>query len=222
VGDGTLSVHLTAAGRYEVLVIPEGHAWFRRTFEVNEVRDGESIDLGRVVVDPGIEVSGRVVDGAGRPVPGATVSCQENSDRWTETYEEGRYAFVRFPREPIRLRLSCGGFVPRNVDVEPGRPTGLEVQLTRVARLRGTLRVPGGSPAADVAFLLRGPPTDASDPDAWYDEPRSDRDGRFEGFAAPGRVRALWTDAEGAERVLGEWNLAEGEERAVDLVLPGD
>ncbi len=232
VSGGRLEQARLEDGDWVLRVAPEGYAWIRRAFTI---RDGAWIDLGDVVLDPGVVISGRVVDSGGRPVAGADISCDENDDRSTITDAEGRFSLDRFPRERVTLQVTAEGFVPEILAMEPSRTTGLEVRLLRMATVRGSVRTTGGASAASIGLSFRPPEArlvrrtgqrldgtqvefDLYEGAEWVE---SDAAGRFESALAPGRWIGLWTDDAGKEHRVGEWELHDGETLDVEITLPG-
>jgi TonB-linked SusC/RagA family outer membrane protein len=82
-------------------------------------------------------VTGRIVDAAGGPLPGANVVL-ENTDRGTSADRDGRFEIDGVEPGTYTLRVSFVGFLPstRQVSVEAGETTTVDVTLRPdVARL---------------------------------------------------------------------------------------
>ncbi len=217
-------------GRYALLVVPDAYAWVRRDFTI---RDGADVDFGDVRLEPGQTVSGRVVDGGGRPVPDASLVCRENDHRSVRSDAEGRFAFDRFPRAPVTFEVGADGFCSGRLEVDPAKTTGLEVRLGRAAKVRGIVRGPGAQPRPGL-LELRSPdakqkrgtalgPDGKSEDYEYYEGSEVltvDAEGRFEGEVAPGPRIGWWRDPSGAESRVGEWTFADGEVRDLEIALP--
>jgi hypothetical protein len=207
--DGILTDDTSGDGSYEWLLNPEGFAWFRRTFDV---REGADVDLGDVVLDPGLVVWGTVLDAARRPVDGVAIGVAQNERRGTRTDAHGAFRLDRIPRERVTLFFEADGFVSTRLLVEPSRTTGLDVRLQRFASVELVLRTASGVLVSDGEFDLR------------RGEASGDDDLRLragvEGQVPPGPWIGFWTDASGTVHRLGEWTFTDGERRRLEVVLP--
>ena len=217
-------------GDGSILVAPDEFAWIRRSFTIH---DGTDVDFGDVTLDPGVTVSGRVEDGAGRPVVGATLTFFENDKRSVRTDGEGRFSLNRVPREPVSLRVEADGFCNSAIEVDPTRTSGIEVRVARHATLRGVLKTSGGAalegrvelrPFGAILNHSSVTGTDGTHGESdWYEGAawiESDPKGHFEEAISPGRWIGWWVDGTGKERKVGEWTLADGETREIEIVLP--
>lgn len=217
-------------GEHAILVAPDTYAWVRRSFTI---RDGADADLGDVRLETGVSVSGKIVDGAGRPIPGASVTCVENENREAVTDAQGAFEFDRFPREPVTLWARAEGLCATHVAVDPARTSGLEIRLARPATIRGVWKGPPpatkGGPDIVLrpfgAVLMREAGVDISGKPTTFEfyegaAPFQADMGSFEGEIAPGRWVAWWTDAAGHEHDIGEWTFTDGETRTIELVPP--
>jgi hypothetical protein len=227
VTDGVVEDTMLDDGAYGFLVAPATHAWIRRDVEI---RDGGFVDFGDVVLDPGVEVSGRVSDAAGMPIAGAKLECVENSNRSTVTDADGRFSFDRFPRERFSLSVEPDGFVAKTVVVEVGRATNLDVRLARPVRLTGVLKNPEGlliegsiELRKSGAQLIRHAVPGKEEEIEYYEGSEylsADETGRFDATVPPGRWLAFWEDGAGGSHSLGEWVFADGEQREMVVVVP--
>lgn len=185
-----------------------------------EVRPGANrLDL---TFPSGIEVSGRVVDELGAPVPGALVTLLDAaaSDAWTtRSSADGSFRFPAIPDDGYRLSGKAGGFAatpyPQEVRVAGAPVRGLELRLSRGATITG--RLLGISPAelaeVSVTAFFQEP--------AELDEPLLngvvDSQGRYRvPQATPGvwEVTAVLSSGRDAS---GEVEVAPGEEVILDL-----
>lgn len=135
-----------------------------------------SLDLGTVVLRPGVRLEGRVVDGRGEPVEGAEIRLREAGgmpvpaaeERLRErpptavTGSDGRFTLPDLaPGRPLDLLASGRGYLPEWVlGVEPPGDDPLTVVLAAASRLSGSLVDPEGVPipGAQVALSWAGPP----------------------------------------------------------------
>jgi hypothetical protein len=74
---GVLRHPLLPEGRWRLQLWSEGYAPFVQDVEA---RQGEDVRLGEVLLEPGCELRGRLVDGAGRAVAGAEVFLGDEQD----------------------------------------------------------------------------------------------------------------------------------------------
>jgi TonB-dependent SusC/RagA subfamily outer membrane receptor len=70
-------------------------------------------------------VNGRVTDGAGNPLPGASVTVK-GTTRLTQTDAEGKFS-IAVPNAAAKLTITYVGYVPRTVDAGSGN---LDIKLT--------------------------------------------------------------------------------------------
>jgi protocatechuate 3,4-dioxygenase beta subunit len=119
---------------------------------------------GRADAGARVPLAGRIVDRLGRPVGGARVAAQRESERgdggsaWTVagSDEQGRFALGLTSTEPVQLKVEAEGFASELLrDVVPGQ-AGLEISLARRLALEGTVTAAGhAAPDADV--IIGGP-----------------------------------------------------------------
>jgi hypothetical protein len=231
--DGVLSRWDEKDGTYVWTLRPRGYAWIRRTVVIEA---GAAIDFGDVVAEPGVDVTGRVLDPAGRPVVNARITCpQTEGDRWARTGPDGRFAMDRFPSERFSLVVEAEGFCTVPVTVEPGRTKGIEVRLPRRVTVRGRVRIDGRPARIDsLEFLPDGkrtvPPSDVPMDGFWrpFTEVAGPTwtsvaaDGTFEVSLTPGRWVAVVDagDDDGTETVVGEWTFADDASPTIEVTLP--
>ncbi len=112
-----------------------------------------------VVVTPGVEVAGLVVDQAGHPVESATVSAGlrfsiERVD--VSTDREGHFRFSALKPGKVELYAHRRGFseTPCTVDVPEGRPKVEDVRivLAPAHHVSGKVTGPDGSPVVGIAL----------------------------------------------------------------------
>lgn len=126
---------------------------FQRVERIVEGTHGETVDLGTIVLEPPIDIDGRVVDSDGRPVAGVNVHpeqpwAHDDEHAWTvraTTAEDGTFRLRGLWRGRVKLLVQTGPLFPAgfDVDVGDGRPV--------------TLTIPAGDPH-DIAGELGLPP----------------------------------------------------------------
>jgi hypothetical protein len=153
--EGRFSVEDLIPGRYRVEVA-HGGAEPLRTDEL-VLAPGERRDVGKLALQPGFPVTGRVVDEGGSPIEGARVVVAAGG---TSAASAGLFALsdagghfgLALPAGSYRLSASASrhGTTQASVDVAAGSsPPALEIKLMRAeATLEGLVRDDGGRPLA--------------------------------------------------------------------------
>jgi large repetitive protein len=160
--DGRFTLYDLASGEYVVEVsAPEKG---RGVVSGVKVAPGATTDVGRVTLKGGGIVRGQVVDGAGGPVPGATVSVS------------GGERFFMGPDRPTAMSDGAGAFEVRGVppgtvtasathpsfaagqvaglDVDVARPAEARIVLTQGGRIEGVARRRGNAPVAGATIQV--------------------------------------------------------------------
>lgn len=170
----------------------------------------------QVVLEPSAQVSGRVVDEAGRGVAEASVRSSMGSMRRgiffrpTRSEEDGSFV-AEVPPGSVDLVAEKTGYqasAPVLLELEAGETRdGVELVLSPSAVVRGRVLFPEGSPVEGAQVMIT---TVQSGQGASSHGESTDAEGRFELDAAPGRVR-LEAAAEGYASAVRELELtAEG------------
>jgi hypothetical protein len=228
--DGTLTRDDLGDGPFEVSLDPGGFSWETREFRVV---DGAVADLGEVRLDPGVSLEGRVVDLAGRPLPGATVETGESrcGARRAVTGADGRFVLEHCRREPVGFSVVADvGETRVEADPSTGRP--VEVRLGPPTPVTLTVRWPEGA-TQEAAFELRRPDAAVRRGREWVEEREVEfvRHAGSEHFFVgarsdavqelpSGRWLVIWEDDDGVEHRLAEWDL-DGRPCEKALTLPG-
>lgn len=113
--------------------------------------DSHEVDAS---LEEGAIVSGRVVDQAGAPLPGAQVTAGNEAASAARTDEEGRFTVYGLGDGDVNLSASARGHGTVYLrGVRPGA-TGLEIRLLKAGALGGRASAPGPLPAF-VVILSR-------------------------------------------------------------------
>lgn len=191
----------------------------------------ETVQSLVVTMQPGVAVSGRVVDGDGRPVAGATVTGESaarsepiiDPSAAPVTDAAGRWRIAAVAAGTVRFRArdgrhAPGSSAPVSIDGQAARD-GVTIVLSRGGRVAGHVLMRDGKPAAgaSVRAALGGARPEA------LAEVRCDQDGAFEVTGLPLRtVELLAVGAEGTSRVQSFDLSARDEEPAARLTLDVD
>ncbi len=201
-------------------------------------------DLGTLVLQRGATLDGRVVDGAGNPLAGATVQLTPPSGLsvwdlplegepggWEQvTASDGAFSFAGLPPAgtTVTLRAVHPGFTVRtlsSVAVPATEPVLLQLEVA--ASLSGTVADESGGPVAGANVLISEVSPDAGGDAGTRSRPRSvgaavsDADGHFtvDGLT-PGHFRLLAAAAGYVNTTLDNLALPDGGELSgVDVVL---
>ncbi len=214
--DGMVRVTGLDDGDYEIFISLSDYLNVYRAFRG---RPRVHTDLGTVTLDPGLVVSGRVVDLSGAPVPGARVSGSESS---VAADERGAFVLPHEPRGKIRVSAEADGFVGAGVDVTvvPGLAS-IEVRLPRGGLVKAVVRDADGALSQEDVFIWRVG-ADGKRLDDEEEVVTPGEDGSFAHRLAPGSYRfvARATGKGATPPTLLDVTLAEGDVREVVLKLP--
>ncbi|HXE54184.1 MAG TPA: carboxypeptidase-like regulatory domain-containing protein, partial [Tepidisphaeraceae bacterium] len=169
----------------------------------------------KAVLLPGLELSGVVVDGSGKPVPGAAVSLGYTPDaqQATTSDAQGRFRLDHVAESRTQLLVQKAGFAPASQEVIPSAqqpPLRITLGPGRTIRARVTDR--GGKPVggATVTVLQWGVPA------GWFLwSARTDLSGRFVGRDWPDGPVQCSIDAAGASHKTVELTAGPGEQTIV-------
>jgi hypothetical protein len=190
------------------------------------VRAGETVPVGDLTLEsePSGEIAGRVIDEAGRAVPGAWVHVwlgnSGDNIRGSISDAQGRFSITGMPRREHRILVRKPGFYsPSHLIAEP--LGGQELVLTRLQDLSGqVIDAATGLPIAEalVHVLHGGEGGSCFWENGYADAMRTDGRGRFAfgTFIHRGPIRCLVVSASGYAEHLER---VEGEEANGNLVL---
>lgn len=176
----------------------------------------------------GLQVTGRVVDGSGSPVPAFTVVARRASGGLRRTtvasvssYDpSGRFVVTGLTEDgTYELTASARGMPPStSVSTTPGSDVTLTLEAG--GRLAGTVRDSEGVGIEGARVQLTGYLGRGSSAAPLEVQTRSDAGGRFALDGVGTEPRSIRVSAEGFhERLLSNLTVAAGETRRVDVVL---
>jgi len=177
----------------------------------------EVLDVGKIVVNPGLSVVGYVIDGNARPIAGARVGYDGSARLWSEsagtgvepsrvalTDEDGRFEFLHLPESSYDLLVSAAGYANQIVRSDPDHVTSTSLIEHRIWLQPATQLVghvyarEDGTPVPGLTVTAK--PTGTT---MGHETARTDEEGRFE-FAS---------------LVVGDYNIiAEGPGRMKDQI----
>jgi hypothetical protein len=206
-------------GKWLYRVTIPGYSYVEREFEIH---DGDTVDLGDVTLFAGVDVTGLVLDSAGRPVKGASVLCIENDDRSTESDADGQFRFAHMPDERFSFAIEANGFATVHILRESRRRTPLEVRLPRWAHARIRVRDTSGSPVADASLEFEAEGQHSSTGAIWFRPSygTTGDDGRVACDVPPGNVRIRRWTGPSRWQEFGFYTFIEGQTLDLDLNLP--
>ncbi|HEX5715403.1 MAG TPA: carboxypeptidase-like regulatory domain-containing protein [Thermoanaerobaculia bacterium] len=150
--DGLYWLEGAELGRQEVIFLHPSHGRVAKPFEIQP-----GVNVLDLTFEPGVEVAGRVVDGTGKPVPGARVELAPEYRFDPRQYrdvtgEDGRFRLSQVVAGKYRLRGGADGFVdterPGVLAIADEPVSNLEITLDKGAVLSGDIL---GLPAEDLA-----------------------------------------------------------------------
>ncbi len=197
-------------------VTAEGFLPLRRELRLEP---GEERDLGPLQLDPGATLTGRVLDEAGAPLPGAEVALvfgEEAAGAFSGP--DGRFVLRPLPRDGVLVQATHPEAVSqrRRVDARADPPP-LELRLPRGRGLRIVLRRADGTPVEGHLLTVR--PTTPAEGDLPEHEALTDARGMALLRLRPGRYRVEVQGA-GALPLSQEVEVGEALETLVTLRLP--
>ncbi len=207
-GAGAFELRNMTPGAYRLAISASGHA----TLIVPGVKvEPGGVDLGALELEPGVEITGRVVDADGRPVAGAEVHATsqesqliairrriDNEDTAAVSGADGRFVVPDRRRgERVDLQVTHRDYQAAGAGgVEAPNPEPLRIVLTRSARVAGMVLDPTAKPVAGATVMVMVEQADPSRANiggrgfAFPVNGRTDDSGRFEIDQAPsGQVR---------------------------------
>jgi hypothetical protein len=170
---------------------------------------GKLVDLGEVRLEVGVDVRGRVVDGDGRPVPGASVGCAAGS---TTAASDGSFVVPHAAPGRIALHATTDGLCGAAVVDAAADAAPVTIVARRKGVLHGVVVDAAGAPVKGAVVVVQHDLVDATDEGVTIYVATSS-DGTFMTPVAAGRCRAVLGETS------AEANIPEGGEATVRLVV---
>ncbi len=161
--EGSVSLAPLERTRYWLEAAAPGYAPASRTFELSEARLEAHFEIG---LRRPISISGRVSDGAGRPIDGARVQAFAEPrgadllpDMGVPTDPTGRFTLEDAPPDATIVAAAAPGFAPaaQPLASHGGMQSDVRVVLYPGATVEGVLRRGDGTPARALTLVLLGP-----------------------------------------------------------------
>src|SRR5262245_8413502 len=208
---------ILAEERSRIGIRAEGLALWERDVDVPA---GEVLDLGEIALDAGRDVAGQVVDGTGRPVPGAQVETEHRFGPEAETDSNGKFVLRHASRTSFPVFAEADGYVRGGAIAEPaGAGERLRIELPRGGLVRITVRAANGGPGIAYSVHVDASGQLAEPNYAWL---QSDENGQCQARLSPGSYRISVLRGVDSEVSLAreDVTLVEGAETAVEVRLP--
>jgi protocatechuate 3,4-dioxygenase beta subunit len=203
-GDG--STVAVPPGKWDVVVELYDYVTVRRTVEI---APGETTAFGEIALDPGVTLTGRVVDAKGRGIPEARVEC---CLRYEGTDETGAFKIGHVVAGPQSVKVESDDFLPSTVaHTVAADATPFVVTLTRGGRLRGVVHDVGAKPVDDVDVIVSRDGATVASPDL-------DKRGEFDARLAAGRYRVVVKRAD-TTLATKDVELVDGADTPVDIAI---
>lgn len=184
-----------------------------------EPEPGKTVDLGRVELSVGLDLSGRVTDLTGSPVSGASVTAEIGpvGSAAAVTSKSGDFLLRHLPEGELGVSVEAEGYIVQRLTVpDVARSPGLAVPLRRGGLLLGTVVGRDGSPVTGLDLHLFDP--DKKNEDGHDDYVSTDVQGRFRSRLAAGEYTVeVWRKHVLVKKTAAE--LQEGGETKVRIVL---
>jgi hypothetical protein len=170
---------------------------------------GKLVDLGEVRLDVGIDLRGRVVDGDGRPAPGAVVRCSAGS---TTATSDGSFVVPHAAPGRNVLHAATDGLFGTAVVDAAADAAPVTIVVRRQGVLRGAVVDAAGAPVKGAVVVVQHDLVDATDEGVTI-YAASSADGAFVTPVGAGRCRATLGESS------AEATVPEGGEATVRLVV---
>jgi len=179
---------------------------------------GDDIDLGTAILDPGKDLVGRVVDGDGKPVAGASIAFGGYEPYTQATSGSGgAFRLAHVPGGTLEVSVDAEGFLPAETRVDAEEEATLV--LRRGAVLHGVVTDGAGKRLGECWVEIFRPGPVGVDGDWVHDQTiHVLDDGSYEARVAAGPCRIVRIRNEDRREILANLNLVEGETRTLDLV----
>lgn len=204
----------TLEEEFTFVIKAKGYAPLVRT--ESPLKEGETRDLGELLLDQGVVASAAVRGANGEAVQGAQIVIAE---RWTfaktRTDTDGVFRFPRMPRKPLHLRIEAKGYPARRVVLRPGVDA---FTLTMGGAVEVSVLNAAGQPRQAAVWFR--PVAPGFDPDRTSEGVKSRPDGTLRWRLQPGRYTAtVWSD-KAKKNIERACVIREGETTAVEFKVP--
>jgi protocatechuate 3,4-dioxygenase beta subunit len=167
---GAFSLSSLPAGSHTL--VAEARGYGASTVEAVVSGRSDVEDVGDIVLETGLSVSGRVVDEGGNPVPSANVHAYPSQERVaisatdeffeTEADAEGRFVLAGLSEGVYNLNAGAPGFGFSKSQVATTGASNVVIALKGAGSIRGTAIDPEGRPVARLRAVARSPEPRAS------------------------------------------------------------
>ncbi|MBI3119419.1 MAG: carboxypeptidase regulatory-like domain-containing protein, partial [Candidatus Hydrogenedentes bacterium] len=151
----------------DATIVARAPGYAPATTVVRDVREGETVSGVVIRLEPAAAIDGIVLDGAGRPLAGASVymnwmppDSYSRTDQIAATSDaEGRFYIDSLNPGPVRLFVSHSDYAVASVEVtlEGAGATPVEVRLSTGGAIEGTVTVGGVRTAGvNIAYIQDG------------------------------------------------------------------
>lgn len=142
----------------------QGDLWQKEEVRLEPLAEGETFNLGSVVLTSALQVRGRVLDESGVAIPQAHLFLSE-VDAWAKrkefewkelSAEDGSFQFSSLPPTELKLQVQAQGFLSQehhSLDANATR-NPVDYILKRGLSASGKVLAADGSPVADAQILL--------------------------------------------------------------------
>jgi subtilisin family serine protease len=164
--NGNFSFACDPGGNYTVSVSKVGYVFsLPRSYTFNNLSDNQTVVFSARLP----QISGHVLDAAGAPVSGATVSLGGTRSATLTTGADGSYSFANLPRGNYTLKASKDPFDPAFFNVSDlTADVTADLSLLRFIKVSGLVTDSSGSPLSGTTILDNGNGIIATGPDGAY------------------------------------------------------
>jgi hypothetical protein len=158
--DGEFSLPAVPPGAHTL--VAESRGYGKTDVEVEVSGRAKEQDVGDVVLERGLAISGKVVEPSGGPVAGAVYAEPATSTAlrgltdsflMAESDSEGRFVLAGLAAGAYSLRASAIGFAQSKPVMAEAGTANLTITVIRAGSIRGTVTDPEGRPASSLQAI---------------------------------------------------------------------